>query len=455
MADVHSYIDTHRERFLGELIELLRIPSISADPAHKADVERAAQWLLAHLRALGLEAELWPTEGHPVVYGQWLGAPEGPTVLCYGHYDVQPPDPLNLWQSPPFEPTIRDGRLYARGASDDKGQLFTHLKALEAYLRTEGRLPVNVKFLIEGEEEVGSRNLLPVLEKQRDRLRADVVLISDTAMFGPEEPSITYALRGLCYLEIELEGPNRDLHSGVYGGAVDNPALILARMLAALHDAYGRVTVPGFYDRVRPLDEAERRMLRQLPFDEEAYKRDLGLEALWGEIGYTPLERATARPALDVNGLWGGYQGPGAKTVLPARAGAKLSARLVPDQRSEEIAALITAHLQRLCPPTARLTVRRLHGGEPVLVPLDHPALQAAARACEYVFGRKPYFVREGGSIPVVAAFDEVLGLKSVLLGFGLNTDAIHSPNEHFRLENFRRGIHTIAAFWREVARGN
>ncbi|MCS7082937.1 MAG: dipeptidase [Bacteroidota bacterium] len=452
MPPVHTYVEAHWERFLEELKDLLRIPSVSADPAHRADVARAAQWLADHLRGLGLEAEVLPTDGHPIVYAEWLGAPDAPTVLCYGHYDVQPPDPLELWESPPFEPTIRDGKLYARGASDDKGQAFLHLKALEAYLRAEGRPPVNVKFLLEGEEEVGSAHLAPFIERHRDRLRADVVLISDTAMFGPEEPSITYALRGLCYLEVELEGPNRDLHSGVYGGSVDNPALILARILAALHDAYGRITVPGFYDRVRPLEESERRLLAELPFDEAAYRRDLGLEALWGELGYTPLERATARPALDVNGLWSGYQGPGAKTVLPAQAGAKLSARLVPDQRAQEIAELIEAHLKRLCPPTARIRVRRLHGAEPVLVPLDHPALQAAARACERVFGRKPYFTREGGSIPVVALFDRLLGLKSVLLGFGLSSDAIHSPNEHFRLENFRKGIHTVAAFWRELA---
>ncbi|MDQ7040217.1 MAG: dipeptidase [Rhodothermus sp.] len=443
-----SYVDTHFTRFVEELKELLRIPSISTDPAYAAEVRRAANWLADHLQALGFpEVRLFDTEGHPIVYAAYMVEATRPTVLVYGHYDVQPPDPLELWTTPPFAPEVREGAIYARGASDDKGQLWMHVKAAEAYLKTAGTLPVNLKFLLEGEEESGSVHLAPFIEAHRERLAADVVVISDTALFAPGVPSITYGLRGLVYVEVELIGPARDLHSGVYGGAVENPANVLARLIAGLHDEDYRITIPGFYDDVRPLTEEERRTFRELPFDEKAWMEEIGVSAVRTETGYSILEAITARPTLDVNGIWGGYQGKGAKTVLPAKAGAKISMRLVPDQDPDDIVEKTRRYFEQHTPSTCRLRFTALHGGHPVLVDTRHPAMQAAAEAMARVFGRRPYFTREGGSIPVVADFKRLLGLDSVLMGFGLNSDAIHSPDEHFGLDRFRQGIESIVHF--------
>lgn len=454
MDQALSYAAAHQEAFVAELEDLLRIPSISTDPAYKADVRRCATWLADHLRALGMgHVELFETDGHPILYAHHHVADDRPTVLVYGHYDVQPPDPLDLWETPPFEPTRRGQTLYARGASDDKGQLFMHVKAVEAYLKTGTPLPVNLKFLVEGEEESGSVHLEPFIESHRALLAADVVVISDTALFAPGVPSITYGLRGLAYVEVTLTGPDRDLHSGVYGGAVENPINALARLIAGLHDADGRVAVPGFYDAVRPLTDDERATYRALPFDETGWKASIGVEAVRTEAGYSVLEAVTARPTLDVNGIWGGYTGEGAKTVLPARASAKISCRLVPDQQPGAVAELLRAYFEAHTPPTMRLTFRNLHGGRPVLVPTDSPAMQAAADAMEAVFGQRPYFTREGGSIPVVADFKQHLGLDTVLMGFGLNTDALHSPNEHFGLDRFRQGIETAIRFLDAYAR--
>jgi acetylornithine deacetylase/succinyl-diaminopimelate desuccinylase-like protein len=448
-AQALSYVDLHFARFVEELKELLRIPSISTDSDYASEVRRAATWLADHFRALGFErVEIFETKGHPIVYAEYHTGSDRPTVLVYGHYDVQPPDPLELWTSPPFEPQVREGALYARGASDDKGQLFMHVKAAEAYLRTAGTLPVNLKFLLEGEEESGSVHLAPFIEAHRELLAADVVVISDTAMFAPGVPSITYGLRGLAYVEVELTGPVRDLHSGVYGGAVENPINVLARLIAGLHDEDHRITIPGFYDAVRPLSEEERRTFQELPFDEQAWMKAIGVSAVRTEKGYTVLEAITARPTLDVNGVWGGYQGRGAKTVLPAKAGAKISMRLVPDQDPEDIIEKTRRYFEQHTPPTCRLRFTPLHGGHPVLVDTRHPAMQAAAEAMARVFGRRPYFTREGGSIPVVADFKRLLGLDSVLMGFGLNSDAIHAPDEHFGLDRFRQGIESVIHFW-------
>jgi acetylornithine deacetylase/succinyl-diaminopimelate desuccinylase-like protein len=448
-----DYLAAHRQRHRDDLIALLRIPSVSTDPAHQADVRACAGWLAAHLRDIGLPTvEVLPTAGHPVVYAEWLGAPGRPTVLIYGHYDVQPAEPLELWATPPFEPTIRDGQIYARGATDDKGQFFTHVKAVEALLATAGRLPVNVKFLIEGEEEIGSVNLAPVIEQYRDRLAADVAVVSDTPMSGRGQPSLCYGLRGLVYLEITVTTAGRDLHSGQYGGAVPNPILALAHLLSACKTPDGRITVPGFYDEVAPLTPAERESLAALPFDEAALRRDLELAALPGEPGYTTLERLTARPTLDANGIWGGFTGAGSKTVIPCQAHAKLSCRLVPDQDPAVIAGRIEAHLHAACPPGARVAVRRLGLAEPVLTPLDHPATQAAARALEAAYGVAPFFTREGGSIPVVATFRRLLNLPTVLVGFGLPDEPLHAPNERFDLDNYERGACTSVLLLHELA---
>ncbi|MBI2942424.1 MAG: dipeptidase [Chloroflexi bacterium] len=451
---VLTYLAQHHERHLDELFEFLRIPSISALTEHRADVARCAEHVAHQLHAIGLtRAEALPTDGHPVVYGEWTGALGQPTALIYGHYDVQPVDPLDLWESPPFQPTIRDGQVYARGATDDKGQVFMHLKALEAHLRTTGRLPINVKLLIEGEEEIGSANLDAFIAAHRDQLAADVAVISDTAMFARGVPSICYGLRGLAYLQLDVVGPASDLHSGSFGGALANPIEDLCKILAALKDENRRITIPGFYDDVRPLAEAERVELGLLPFDEEAFRRKVGVPALAGEAGYTTLERLWARPTLEINGMWGGFTGEGSKTVLPARASAKVSCRLVPDQDPERIADLLTEHVQRLCPPTISLTVTRMHGGKPCLTPLDHPAVQAAARAIEVGFGKRPVFTREGGTIPVVATLAEQLGLPSVLMGIGLRDENTHAPNEHLDLENLRNGMRSAAQLWFELAR--
>ena len=452
MDDVLTFLAAQRARFLEELIAFLRIPSISSAEAHRGDVQRCAEFAAAHLRRIGLpRAEVLPTGGHPVVYGEWLGAPGAPTALVYGHYDVQPVDPLALWQTPPFEPQVRDGLLFGRGAVDDKGQVYMHFAAAEAYLATRGRLPLNLKFLIEGEEEIGSPHLDAFVAAHRDLLAADVGVISDTPMYDADHPSLCYGLRGLAYLQVEVEGPSGDLHSGTWGGIVANPALALATMLAQLKDAQGRVTVPGFYDAVRPISAAERQALAALPVDAARLAADLGVPALVGEEGFTPLERLWVRPTLDVHGVWGGFSEEGAKTVIPARAGAKLSCRLVPDQDPDAIAALVAAHLERLAPPGVRVSVQVLHGGRPVVTPLDHPALQAAGRAVERGFGQPPSFIREGGSIPFVATLVQELGLPCVLLGVGLPDEHTHAPNEFFHLANFYSGMRTVAFLWDEL----
>lgn len=453
MPGALEYLERHRTRFLEQLFELLRIPSISASPEHAGEVERCAGWLADHLRSIGLEhVQILSTGGHPVVYADWLHAEQRPTVLIYNHYDVQPVDPLEEWQSPPFEPIVRDGRIYGRGSADDKGQLLIHVKALEALLRTEGALPVNVKILYEGEEEIGSEHLDAFLAAQRELLRADVVLVSDTAMFEAGLPSICYALRGLAYFQIDLEGPNTDLHSGTYGGAVANPTEILAWLIAQLKREDGRIAVPGFYDDVRPLSERERAEIARLPFNEEAYRRELGVGSLWGEAGHSVLERLWARPTLEVNGIWGGFQGVGSKTVIPARAGAKLSCRLVPDQDPAQVTAQVESFLRSICPTSVRLRFTRMAGGRASITPLDHPAVSAAMRALRAGFGAEPVFIRAGGSIPVVASFQTLLNLPTVLMGFGLPGENNHAPNEWFALENFVGGLKSSLHWWHELA---
>jgi len=448
-----SYAEDRFDTFLGELEDLLRIPSVSTDSAYADDVNRAANWLADHFSDIGMqESEVVVTDGHPIVYAEHVTGDDKPTVLVYGHYDVQPPDPLVEWETEPFEPTRRNGSIYARGACDDKGQMFMQVKAAEAYLQGEGEPPVNLKYVIEGEEETGSMAIGPFIEKNQDRLDADVVLISDTAMFGPDAPSITYGLRGLAYAEITLQGPNRDLHSGNYGGAVDNPCNALGRILEGLHDDDHRITIPGFYDDVIDLTAEERETYAQLPFDEEAWMDAIGIEAVRTEGGYTTIECLTARPTLDVNGLWGGYTGEGAKTVLPSKAHAKLSMRLVPDQHVEDIYDKLEAHFEEVVPDTMSFTMRRLHGGDPVLVDPSILPMQAAKGAMQDVLGKEPFFVRNGGTIPVVADFQDILGLDSVLMGFGLDSDAIHSPNEHFGIDRFQQGIQAIIRFHERYA---
>jgi len=447
-----SYAEDHFDTFTGELEELLRIPSVSTDSAYDKHVQQAADWLAARLDDAGLDhTEVVSTDGHPIVYAEHITGADKPTVIVYGHYDVQPPDPLAEWDSDPFEPTRRNGTIYARGACDDKGQMYMHVTAAEALLQG-GDPPVNFKFVIEGEEETGSMAVETFIDEEADRLDGDVVLISDTAMFSPDTPSITYGLRGLAYAEITLEGPNRDLHSGNYGGAVDNPANALGRLLAGLHDDDHRIAIPGFYDDVRDLTPAERETYAELPFDEAAWRDAIGIDAVRTEGDYTTLECLSARPTLDVNGLWGGYTGEGAKTVLPSRAHAKLSMRLVPDQTVTDIYEKLEAHLKAEVPDTMSLTTRRLHGGDPVLVDPTGPPMQAAQQAMAEVLGTEPVFVRNGGTIPVVADFQDILGLDSVLMGFGLDSDAIHSPNEHFALDRFRKGIQSIIRFHHHYA---
>lgn len=449
MSTVSEYIDTHKERFKAELFDFLRIPSISTDSDYENDVKDAANYLLNKLEKLDLDkTELFETEGNPIVYGELITDESKPTVLVYGHYDVQPPDPVHKWKTPPFEPTVRDGDIYARGASDDKGQSYTHVKALEAYLRSDTDFPVNIKFIFEGEEEIGSPNLVPFIKEHKELLECDMVLISDTAMFAEDTPSITYGLRGLAYMEIEVQGPNRDLHSGVYGGGVENPANVLCEIIANMKDDDGIIQIPGFYNDVVELTEEERKAYEKLPFDEEDFKKELGLEALAGEKGYNTLERTSARPTLDVNGMWSGYQGEGAKTVLPAAAGAKISMRLVPNQDPKKTADLFKKYVESVAPDTVVVTVTEHHGGHPAITDLSFYGIQAAANAFEKVYEKEPLFTREGGSIPIVADFQKVLGAQSILMGFGLNSDAIHSPNEKFALKDFYRGIHTSAKFF-------
>ena len=452
MTDVASYLDANDARIHDELFDFLRIPSVSARSEHKADVARAADWLAAKLRSAGLTAEIIPTPGHPVVLGEWRGAgPDAKTVLIYGHYDVQPVEPLDLWQTPPFEPAIRDGRIYARGSVDDKGQLFLHVKALEAHLSTNGSLPVNVIVVAEGEEEVGSENLANFVEAHATRLACDSVVISDSSMFAPGLPALLFSLRGLTYLQLDVESPTGDLHSGSYGGAVINPATALAHIIASFHDANWHVAVPGFYDRVREWEPEVRAQIRALPFDDEGLRQETGAASLGGEAGFSTLERLWTRPTLEVNGLLSGYTGEGAKTVLPARAMAKVSCRLVPDQHPDEIADLVTKHVHRVAPKGVRLTVTKLHGGMPWRAQLEGPLFEAGKRALERAFGRAPVLIGEGGSIPVVHDFQRILNSPVLLMGFGLPGENAHAPNEWMSDENFRKGMKAVAFLWEEL----
>ncbi len=447
-----QYLNENKDRFLSELLDFLRIPSISADPTHAADMTTTAQWVHDKLVAAGADkVEICQTAGYPIVYGEKMVDPALPTVLVYGHYDVQPVVPLELWITPPFEPTIRNERIYARGACDDKGQVYMHVKAFEAMMQTSS-LACNVKFMIEGEEEVGSANLNTFCIQNKERLKADVVLISDTSMIANDVPSIDVGLRGLSYVEVEVTGPNKDLHSGVYGGAVANPINILAKMIAQMHDENGHITIPGFYDDVRENSAQERTEMNQAPFSLDEYKKDLGVDEVWGETGYTTLERTGIRPTLDCNGIWGGYIGEGSKTVLPGKAFAKISMRLVPNQSSEKTTELFTNYFKSIAPNSVKVEVRPHHGGEPVLTPTDSIEYNAAAKAMEATFGKKPIPTRGGGSIPIVALFKKELGVSSVLMGFGLDIDALHSPNESYGLFNFYKGIETIPHFFKNYA---
>ncbi|PSJ74911.1 dipeptidase [Sphingobacteriales bacterium UPWRP_1] len=447
-----QYIETNRERFLSELLELLRIPSVSADSKYKPDVLKTAKFVQQKLLEAGADrVELCETNGNPIVYGQKILNPDLPTVLVYGHYDVQPPDPLDLWHSPPFEPVVKDGKIFARGACDDKGQMYMHIKAFELMMQTN-TLPCNVKFMIEGEEEVGSENLEPFIKENAAKLACDVILVSDTSMIANDVPSITTGLRGLAYMEVEVTGPNRDLHSGTFGGAVANPINILCNMIASLHDQNGHITIPGFYDDVAELGPDERAAMNQRPFNLEEYKNYLQINDIHGEAGYTTIERVSIRPTLDVNGIWGGYTGQGAKTVLPSKAYAKISMRLVPHQNPAKIARLFTRHFENIAPASVKVQVTELHGGEPAVTPTDSLGYKAAAKAMQTTFGKMPIPTREGGSIPIVALFEKALKAKTVLLGFGLDTDAIHSPNEHYGLFNYYKGIETIPYFYKEFA---
>ncbi len=455
MNDLTRYLESHREEFLEDLKAVLRIPSVSTEPRHKADVERCARHVAEDLRKAGMTSvEVVPTEGHPVVYGEWLGAPGRPTALLYGHYDVQPVDPLELWTTPPFEPEVRDGRLYARGACDDKGQVYMHVAAFKAHMAVAGKLPVNVRCVIEGEEEVASTHLPRFLRDWRPRLDADVIVVSDSGMLAPDQPALTYGLRGLLYTQIDVTGPARDLHSGSFGGAVQNPGNAIAAIIAGLKDRDGRITVPGFYDRVRPLGDEERATLASVPFDEARFLGDAGAPAPFGEKGCSTLERIWVRPTLDVNGLVSGFVGEGAKTVLPSRASAKVSMRLVPDQDPAGLFPRFEAHVRRLAPPGVTVEVRNLHSGAPFLTAHDHPALQAAVRALSRAWTKPPAMIREGGSIPVMTMFQKTHGLPSILMGFGLNDDNLHAPDEKFDLTSFHGGTKSVAYLYEELAKG-
>lgn len=451
--NVVDFIHVQRDRYVDELKQYLAIPSVSALPEHRPDVRRCAEWTADHLRQIGLQnVKVIETPGHPVVYADWLGAPGAPTILYYGHYDVQPVEPLELWTSPPFEATVREGELFARGASDDKGQVFMHFKAVEAHIKQNGRLPLNMKFLVEGEEEVGSLHLDEFVHDSKQMLAADVVVISDSAMFARDVPSICYGLRGLVYYQIDLRGTKGDLHSGIFGGAVANPAFVLAQILAQMKDKSGKVKIAGFYDDVRELLPAERDEWKKLPFDEKKYRKDLGAPKLFGESGYTVLERTWGRPTFEVNGLLSGWTGEGPKTVLPALAMAKVSMRLVPDQQPDTIAKLFEAYVGKVAPKTVELKLTRLHGGKPWMADFDSPYIRAAGRAIEKAFGKTPVFNREGGSIPVVATFQEQLGIPSVLFGVGLPDDNLHAPNEKLDLGNFHGGVIAAAYLYQEIA---
>jgi acetylornithine deacetylase/succinyl-diaminopimelate desuccinylase-like protein len=451
----HSeYLNANKDKFLNELLDLLRIPSVSADSKFAEDVKKTADFVAEKLKEAGADnVEICPTAGHPIVYGEKIIDASLPTVLVYGHYDVQPADPLDLWHSPPFEPVIKqteehpEGAIYARGACDDKGQMYMHVKAFESMMRTNS-LTCNVKFMIEGEEEVGSANLGTFIKANKEKLKADVVLVSDTSMIANDTPSIDVGLRGLAYMEVELIGPNRDLHSGVYGGAVANPATILCQMIASLHDENNHITIPGFYDDVIVVSDADRTEMAKAPFSLDAYKKDLNIDDVWGEKGYSTVERTSIRPTLEVNGIWGGYIGEGSKTVLPSKANAKISMRLVPGQNSHKISDLFKAHFEKIAPASVKVKVTPHHGGEPVLTPTDSIEFQAASKAMFQTFGKNPIPTRGGGSIPIIALFEAELGIKSLLMGFGLDSDALHSPNEKYGLFNYYKGIETIPYFY-------
>jgi len=458
MQALNTYLDTHKDRFLNELLDLLKIPSVSADSAFSADVTRTAEFVRNALVAAGADnVEICPTPGHPIVYGEKIVDDALPTVLVYGHYDVQPPDPLDLWTSPPFEPVIKktklhpEGAIFARGACDDKGQMYMHIKAFEMMMKNDA-LHCNVKFMIEGEEEVGSDNLGPFIEANRERLAADVCLVSDTSIIANDVPSITTGLRGLSYVEVEVTGADRDLHSGVYGGAVANPINVLSKMIASMHDENNHITIPGFYDAVETVSDAERAEMNKAPFDLEYYKNDLKINDIRGEKGYTTLERTSIRPTLDVNGMWGGYIGEGAKTVLPSKAFAKISMRLVPNQKDEEITELFTKHFESIAPNSVTVKVTPHHGGLPAVTPTDSVEYKAAAKAMAEAFGKAPLPQRSGGSIPIVSLFENILNVKTVLMGFGLDSDNIHSPDEHYGVFNYYKGIETIPHFFKYYA---
>ena len=448
-----AYFTENREKHLEELNEFLRIPSISSLSEHKQDIQTAAEWLADKLRGLNIEnVSVDQTAGHPVVYGEWLHAEGKPTILFYGHYDVQPVDPLHLWESEPFNPVIRDNKLFARGASDDKGQVFMHLKMIEALFATEGTLPVNVKFIYEGEEEIGSPNLPAYVEEYKTKLAADLILISDTGLYAPGKPAVCYGLRGLTGVQIDVRGAKGDLHSGLYGGGVQNAIHALADILASFRDEHGTIQVEGFYDKVLPLSEEERQAYRDLKFDEEALKQEVGVNELFGEEGYSYLEQTWARPTLEINGVFGGFSGEGIKTVLPAEAGAKITCRLVPDQDPNEIVQLLKAHIEKHKPKGVEVSVSEFDKGAPFITPFDHPLIQAAGRSYERIYNVPTAFTRGGGSIPIVAAFDEILSLPVVLMGFGLNSENFHAPNEHFHLENFDKGLRVLGDYLHEVS---
>lgn len=452
MLKTQEYLKKNEKRFLDELFELLRIPSVSADSKYEKDVARAAEYIKSKLEAAGADkVEVCKTKGHPIVYGEKIIDPKLPTVIVYGHYDVQPADPINLWDNPPFEPIIKNGKIFARGACDDKGQVYMHIKAFEGMMQNNS-LPCNVRFMIEGEEEVGSSNLGTWVKENKSRLTGDVILISDTSIIANDTPSIEAGLRGLSYVQVEVSGPNRDLHSGVYGGAVGNPIQILCEMIASMKDKDDHISIPGFYDEVIELSKAEREELNKTPFDLAEYKKDLGIDDVRGEKGYTTLERTGIRPTLELNGIWGGYTGEGSKTVLPSKAFAKISMRLVPNQSSEKITEIFQKHFEKIAPASVKVKVTPHHGGEPVVTPTDSVAFKAASKAMEETFGKKPIPTRGGGSIPIVALFEKELGLKSVLMGFGLDSDLIHSPNENYGVFNFMKGIETIPLFFRNFA---
>ncbi len=455
MQKILDYIEAQKENHLSQLIDFLKFPSISSDSKYNADMEKCSNWLVEHLKNIGINnVKTYPTAGHPIVYGEWLGAgKDAKTLLIYGHYDVQPVDPLSLWNSAPFEPTILNNRIYARGTADDKGQLFCHVKAIEAHLKTYGKLPVNVKLLFEGEEEAGSNHLEDFIIKNKEMLSCDFSMISDTEWFAEGLPTICYGLRGIAYIEVKVTGPNRDVHSGSFGGAIDNPIQVLAWMITQLKDRYGRITVPNFYDDVVPATNDERENFKKLPYNEAAYKEDLGVGELNGETGYSTLERTWVRPSLDLNGIVGGYTGEGAKTIIPSWASAKISMRLVPNQKPSQILKNIAAYLRKLAPPTVKVEVQELHSGSPLVVERDSIGIKSAVAALKAAFGKDVVFMREGGSIPIVVLFGEELHAPAILMGFGLPADNIHSPNESLHLDNFFGGIRASAIFYDEISK--